>query len=78
MKLETHEMDKNVNSNNSRPSKPRTQIWKLTFSTYASLNVCLIFHKETHAYPLTYSKLDCGLEDKVSCLKMFFPIEEQL
>ena len=61
-----------MNSNHSSLSKPRPQIWKLTFSTYASLNVGLIFHTETHVYLLTYSKFDCGLEDKVSCLKKVF------
>ena len=64
-------MDKNMNSNHSSSSKPRIQIGKITFSTYASLNVGLIFHKETHTYLLTYSKFDCGLEDKVSSLKNF-------
>ena len=71
-------MDKNMNSNHSSSSKPRIQTGKITFSTYASLNVGLIFHKETHTYLLTYSKLDCGLKDKVSCLKRVLPIEKQL
>ena len=45
---------------------------KITFSTYASLNAGLIFDKETNTYLLTYSKFDCGLEDKVSRLKKVF------
>ena len=67
-----------MNSNHSSLSKPRPQIWKLTFSTYASLNVGLIFHTEPHVYLLTYSKFDCGLEDKVLLSQKVFPIVEQL
>ena len=67
-------MEENVSLNNSNSSKPRTPIWKITFLTYASLNVGSIFQKETHTYLLKYSKFDCGLEDKVSCLKKFFQL----
>ena len=71
-------MEENVSLNNSNSSKPRTPIWKITFLTYASLNVGPIFQKETHTYLLTYSKFDCGLEDKVLLSQKVFPIVEQL